>query len=497
MSVLNGVQYDAPRVVGEFLQDDSRFRVIVGPFGSGKSSGCVVEVVKRAKQQRICTGGEKKGKRATRFAVVRNTMPQLRDTTIKTWFSWFPDGSCGWWKETGKTFFVEFGDVYSEVCFRALDDANDVKNLLSLELTGAYINECREIPREIVEGLKGRIERYPAVKDGGCTWAGVWADTNPPEEGSYWHALMEGLDPDSPTEAKSSGWTVFKQPPGMLKVDDGRGGKKYIRNPDADNVENLPDGYYEKLAQDNSAEYVRVYVMGEYGTSKQGKPVHPLFDPDIHMARERLIPNLHLPLVVSADFGRTPAMTLKQQDVWGRVLTFDEIVTESMGLERAINEKLKPLLRRRYEDFALNEIRVTGDPAGNTASQNDEKTCVTIFKNCGFKKVKFAVSNNPIVRWGATDHFLQTRNERGPAYLIDPTCVYLKTGMKGGYHFKIHKTTQVRSDEPDKNIYSHICEAGNYGDMYFQIGVERLENKADRERILAQARASRGVYTRR
>lgn len=492
-SELGSVDYDAPPVVGRFMQSNARRRLIMGPFGSGKSSGCCIEIVRRAKEQRIATGGEHKGKRCSRWAVVRNTVPQLRDTTIKTWFSWFPDGSCGWWKETGKTFYVEFGDVYAEVSFRALDDAADVKNLLSLELTGAYLNECREILKEIVEGLDGRINRYPAMKDGGASWCGIFADTNPPEEGSYWHCVAEHLNPEDPSQAQPDAWDVFKQPPGMLRVDDGRGGRKLVPNPAADNVQNLPVGYYEALCQNNSDEYIKVYVLGQYGTSKSGKPVHPLFSEDRHVASDFLIPNPHLPLVISADFGLTPALLLKQQDVWGRVLTYDEIVTQDMGLERAILERLKPLLRRKYEGY---DMFVTGDPAGATPSQADENTCVRVFKKHGFKRVKFAQSNNPIIRQGATDYFLGKITERGCAYLIDPRLVYLKAGMKGGYHFKVSKLG-VKSDSAEKNIYSHICEAGQYADMYFQLGVERTENKADRARMAAQAAAHRGVYTRR
>lgn len=494
MSDLNGVDYEAPPTISEFMQSHARRRVTIGPFGSGKSSGACVEVVRRSKEQRVCTGGEHKGKRATRWAIVRNTMPQLRDTTIKTWFSWFPDGSCGYWKETGKTFFIQFGDVYSEVCFRALDDANDVKNLLSLELTGAYINECREIPREIVEGIDGRINRFPAVKDGGCSWCGVWADTNPPEEGSYWHNLMENLDPDDGVTPKASGWVTFRQPPGMLEVNDGRGGVKLVPNPNADNIKNLPAGYYETLCQNNSKEYIKVYVLGKYGTSKSGKPVHPMFDEDRHVARDFLIPNRFLTLVISADFGLTPAMALKQQDAFGRVLTLDEIVTEGMGLERCIDERLKPLLRNKYEGF---DVFVTGDPSGANRSQTDESTCLTIFRKKGFRRVKFARSNNPIARMGATDFFLSRFTERGSAYLIDPRCVYLKRGLKGGYHFKV-RPGGVTSDSPEKNISSHICEANQYADMYFQVGVEKDENRRqERPSTGSPSAARRGAYSRR
>jgi len=418
----------------------------------------------------------------------------LRDTTMKTWFDWFPDGSIGWWKETGKTYTINAGDIRAEVMFRALDDAADVKNLLSLELTGAFINEAREVPREIVEGLRGRINRFPSMKDGGATWSGIWADTNAPEEGSYWWAMMEGLDPVTGAP-RPNGWACYTQPPAMLKVPDPRSPRGYtlVINPDAENVGNLADTYYQDLVQDASDEYIKVYVLNQYGTSKAGKPVHPMFNDDWHVAKDILVPNPKLLLVVGADFGLTPAMTLKQQDVFGRVLTLDEIVTEGMGIKRAIEERLKPLLRNRYNGF---DVQVTGDPAGNTASQNDEKSCVDMFRNAGFRKVKFAYSNNRVDRTNATDTYLSKMTEMGPAYLVSPQCSYLRRGMKGGYHYKVSKSGIV-SEEVDKNMSSHVCEAGQYTDMFFLKGGASAERDKQRNEWLRQVNGRPGLYTRR
>lgn len=39
---------------------------------------------------------------------------------------------------------------------------------LSLELTGAWVNEAREIPWAVIKALQGRVGRFPAVTDGGC-----------------------------------------------------------------------------------------------------------------------------------------------------------------------------------------------------------------------------------------------------------------------------------------------------------------------------------------
>lgn len=170
---MDRLDYVAPATISRFMQSDARQRVVMGPFGSGKSSGCIIEVVRRAMMQKR----GKDGFRRSRWAIVRNTMPQLRDTTMKSWFEWFPDGTIGRWKETGKTYYIQMGDVRAEVMFRALDDEADVKNLLSLELTGAWINECREIPQVILDALDGRINRYPSRRDGdGPSWVGIWAD---------------------------------------------------------------------------------------------------------------------------------------------------------------------------------------------------------------------------------------------------------------------------------------------------------------------------------
>lgn len=484
------VDYEAPPVLSAFMQSDARMRVIRGPFGSGKSVGSMVEVVRRAAAQ----APDKSGVRRSRWAIVRNTAPQLKDTTMKTFFDWFKPGECGWYKETGKTFFLEFGDVKAEVLFRALDDASDMKNLLSLELTGAFINEAREIPREIVEGLQGRIDRFPSMKDGGATWAGVWADTNSPEEGSYWWAMIEGLDPTT-GEPRPNSWDCFVQPGGMLKMPNPRAERGYdlLPNPEAENITHLAPDYYKNLCENAGNEYINVYVLNQYGTTKAGKPVHPLYSADFHVSKGELIPNPKLPLLISADFGLTPAMALVQQDTFGRLLILDEIVTESMGLKRCIEERLEPLLKRKYQGY---EIYITGDPSGGNRSQNDESTCIDIIRRAGFKRVKLAYSNNPIHRTNDLDTFLARRTEMGPGLLISPQCSYILRGLGGGYHYKIAKNG-VAAETPEKNLYSHIIEGLQYGAMWYTKGERTLQSGAQRNEWLQQVQNRAGSYTRR
>ena len=116
-------------ILKQFLKDNSFFRGVRGPVGSGKSVACCIEILRRALQQEK----DSKGIRKSRVAVVRNTNPQLRTTTIKTWLDWFPE------KEWGKmnwsppyTHHIKRGDIDLEVIFLALDRPDDVKKLLHI-----------------------------------------------------------------------------------------------------------------------------------------------------------------------------------------------------------------------------------------------------------------------------------------------------------------------------------------------------------------------------
>lgn len=64
-------------VAGAFYQDNSEIAVIMGPVGSAKTTAFLQRLVRHAYEQRPYDGI-----RRTRFAIARNTGPQLKDTTI-------------------------------------------------------------------------------------------------------------------------------------------------------------------------------------------------------------------------------------------------------------------------------------------------------------------------------------------------------------------------------------------------------------------------------
>jgi hypothetical protein len=241
------IEYNASRTLSRFHNSDARVRAIVGPIGGGKSSACVMELLLRAAAQR-----PHKGVRVTRSVVVRNTYPELRDTTRKTFEQWIPPGA-GRWHEREFTFEINkpLGDgtrLHSEILFRALDRPEDVKKLLSLELTFAYLNEARQIPRAVVDMLGGRIGRYPSMKDGGPSWWGIWMDTNPWHTGHWGHKIF--------TKERPAGHELFEQPDAL--------------GPNAENLEHLVPGYYVDQMAGKDQAWIDEYLRAKYPTHDRG-----------------------------------------------------------------------------------------------------------------------------------------------------------------------------------------------------------------------------------
>ena len=428
------INYTPTKTCKDFMASDAKMRVLMGPVGSGKSVASCFEVVRRASQQKH----NNQKIRKSRVAIVRETARQLQDTTIKTFLDWFPPGVCGNFMRTTKTFFFKVGDVECEVMFRALDDADDVANLNSLELTFAWFNECRDIHPDIMDAMSKRIGRFPSAKDGGPSWFGMWGDTNPPTMDTWWYYQMEGLDSKDGVSPNNNGWKVFKQPSG--------------RSPHAENIENLPDGYYD--IQGRSDEYVRVYVDGEYGLSSAGQPVYKYFRPDYHIAGQTLRPVINgvRPIVIGMDLGLTPAAVIGQQDPRGRTLILDEAVSFDMGIQRFVRTILKPLI---FERFTGAPVMVICDPAGIQRAQTDERSAVDIIKAEGLR-VMPAKTNSVSARLSSVDDYLMRQVDGDAAFLLDPKCTWLKAAMMGGYRF--HK----KNGNIEKNKHSHVAEALQY-----------------------------------
>lgn len=213
---------------------------------------CCVEVFRRGREQ----AASQDGVRRSRWAIVRNTYPDLKNTTVKTWQSWWGDQfgqfvNVAPFEHRVKYSLPDGTTVDLEVIFLAMDQESDAKKFLSLELTGIYFNEVRELKRSVIEAGDGRLGRYPAMKDGGPTWHGMIADTNMPDEDHWLYGLAD---------KRTEGWEFFHQPGGVIKVDG-----KWIQNPLAENIQNLVPGYYTGQIAGKTDEWISVHLGAEYG----------------------------------------------------------------------------------------------------------------------------------------------------------------------------------------------------------------------------------------
>tara|TARA_E500000305_G_scaffold33701_3_gene25648 strand:- start:16599 stop:18128 length:1530 start_codon:yes stop_codon:yes gene_type:complete len=452
-------------VIKKFLRDDQFVRGIRGPVGSGKSVACCVEIFRRACEQAPSTDGI----RYTKWAVVRNTNPELRTTTIATWLQWFPEAEWGKFRWSPPyTHHIKRGDIDLEVIFLPLDTPEDVKKLLSLEVTGVWCNEARELPKSIIDGATSRVGRYPSKKDGvGATWHGVILDTNAPET-EHWWPIMSGETPlpDHITReqalmlVKPDNWKFYTQPAGMVEIRDGKGELcAYEMNNDCENFENLIPTYYENMIRGKTKSWIDVYVLNRLGTVEEGKPVYQGFTEKTHVATEPLLPADGIPLIIGLDFGLTPSAAFCQRLSNGRWMILRELVAQDMGTIR-FAEELRVTLQRYYPDH---DYTIYGDPSGDFRAQTDESTPFDILRGAGIKALP-APSNDPVIRVESVNSVLMRMVDGDAGFLLDPeNCSTLKTGFLGGYHYRRMQVTGERFDDrPNKNKFSHIHDALQY-----------------------------------
>lgn len=435
----------------EYILDRSPVSILAGPVGSGKTVSSLIKGFLIS-----CEQAPHNGVRYSRGLVLRNTYPELKSTVIKSFVEWFPESIAQLRWDSPITAKLDFplGDgtrVNCEIYFLAFDRPEDVGKLKSFEVTWALLSEGSELPKAALDMASQRVGRFPPKRWGGPTFYGVFGDTNMPDDDHYFYRLFE--------IEKPAGYKMFKQPGGLIEKDG-----EYIPNERAENIHNLPGGheYYLRQVPGKNKEWIKVFLLGNYGTIADGRPVYPEYNDEIHC--KAVAPYKDRPLILGFDYGLTPACVIGQVSPRGVLHILDELQSKDMGIVQFARDVVKPHLAVNYAGMSFQAV---GDPAGLSKKDTDEKTCFQSLAEEGIPCVP-AATNSFLGRREAVAKYLTRLVDGRPAFLLDPKCDQIRRGFNGRYQYRrLQVVGQERfKDVPDKNDYSHLQDALQYLALY-------------------------------
>lgn len=461
-----------------FHECDKPVKMLVGPYGSGKSCCCAVDVLAYACAQAAASDGI----RYTKVGVIRSTYPELISTTRRSLLEVLPS-ECGEILSAGApirgSYDIPLQDgtrVKLEIEMFALKTIDDCEKIKSTNWSFAWINEATGIQKEILTKVISRCSRYPSKAMGGISWGGIILDFNMPERGSWLDEYLKNPEPN---------WGVFKQPPAALMIEED-GKRKYIVNDEAENLYNL--GAYEEgdppdfSEHERGKRYYRNQIALELKNGREdivqnlycmmdvpiieGRPVYTNFSQERHISKIELTPVLYHTVIIGMDqSGFHPAAIMIQQQE-GKWCVLDEIYAKDECFEVFIHQMLVPLLRSKYN---TNKMVAIVDPsnrrddwAGLTPKQRLMELGIATSAN---------VTNSPKLRIQAVESML---NQEAGGLLISPTCEILIRGFISEYRYRklrsLGTIAEAYTPQPEKNDASHMHDALQYAALYIRKG---------------------------
>lgn len=469
----------------QFHESDKPVKMICGPYGSGKSCTCAVDVLAYACAQNPAPDGM----RYSRVGVIRSTYNELLTTTRKSLLEVLPS-ECGTITSGGLSprglYTIPLPDgttVQLELNLIALATVDDCEKLKSVNWSFAWINEATGIIPEVFGTVQQRVSRYPAQDFGGVSWGGIIMDFNMPAHGTWLFNLMS----DPPKN-----YAVFRQPPAAFERENANGEKVYEINPEAENLRNIggreegdpetfeSDEAYEQYLIDKGMRYYRNQIDTQLRLGRvdivrnqycmldvpivDGKPVFPSFNPEKHVATRDLAPVPFIPIIIGSDTSGIHPAAVIVQNQHGKWCVLDELYADGEGLENFLNGMLIPLLRQKYSSC---KAIAALDPA-NARDNWTGVTPRTRFEELGIESTT-DYSNSPKIRIQTVEHLL---NLDIGGILISPHCDMLVRAMVSEYRYRRMRahgvSGAVYTPQPEKNDYSHIADAMQYACMYIQ-----------------------------
>src|SRR5215471_18955685 len=460
--VLN-LDWESPGPVSwRFMQETKFVNLINGPIGSGKTRTVLMKAIRLAMAQRPST---KDGIRKFKLVAIQENYRQLHRATIPSIFKLLPRDAGEW---TGAVnapsqFNLSFGMGDGTRVDFTMDlvavGENAVEEVMrGYEMTAVWLIELDLLAREVYQYARGRVGRYPDMSEGGPSWYGIIGDCNAPEETSW---LYQDIFRNTPDDV-----LLLRQPSGL--------------DPRAENLKNLPPGYYEVQMRDQPEWYIERMIKNRPGFSRSGKPVFPEYNENLHRAGQVLEMVPGIPLRLGFDAGGSPACVIVQKLANGKWRILREIVSEQGTGPIRFGRSVAQVLHDEYPEAF--EIKGWADPtaAYGADKQMGENSWIEIVANeCGIL-IEPAPTNALIPRLEAIRRPLTQLIDGEPGLELSMGCTVLNEGFNSGYRYRLmHVPGTPRFDEvPEKNQFSHPMDALGY---VLSAGGEDLEIRGRRD----------------
>lgn len=476
---MDGFPY-IPSPVGQLVHESDAFiKMLMGPYGSGKSCCMAMEVLIYAACQEPAPPNHLGQRiRYSKVGVIRGSYPQLQSATRDSLMQVLPD-SCGRINESGSPikgfYFMPLEDgtfVHLDLVLCAVEKKSDLEKFKSMNWSFCWINEADAICPEAIAFFAGRIGRYPGESLGGVSWAGMLMDFNRPASGHYLLELMKKKELtvyDSLGNSKAIPIDVFVQPPAAFKRKRADGSIYYEVNSEAENLNNLKGGtaFYENqiglLLSTGSYDEIDVTFCLLDAQIKEGRPVFESFEQEVHVAPYPIEPTPHVQLVIGYDTSGIHPGTTFLQFLNKRWCVLDELLGVGVGFQEFVFNHMIPLILRRY---AFCERIVACDYADARLDYTGLSPTAHL-QMAGLETWK-PDTNNPKIRHGAVNTLL---NRRNGGLLISSNCEITIGALAGGYHYrKLGRSGSGLETKynltPEKNLFSHIADSLQYAAMF-------------------------------
>lgn len=435
-------------VAFDFVNSEKFVRLLAGPYGSGKTGALVIDPVVKAARQPRCLDGVRRHK----HVFVRDTYPNLYANFVPSYDEWMPRELGLWRGGENRPFrhdiriMDEYGLIELTIEGTAIGERDPEMVLDGYQPTSVGLNGATALPPEVLEFFIGRMGRYPPKRllpKGVDCWTGIAADFNKADADNYLYPLceVESFKPETD-------YAYFNQPGG--------------RDPGAENLDNLPDDYYDRMVRNWPAHKVKRLVDNKWGAVRTGQPVYnDEWDDAKHAPRETVAALPGLKIGIGFDGGSTlsPAAVFGQRDTEGQWRILAEVVgAKGTGATRFARQ----VLDFAAEAFPGFEFYGFADPSafGGKDSEGGESTWAETLENILGFVIEPAPTNQLQTRLDAVKVALEKDIGGRPGLVLaSARCPMLKKGFDSGYQFVLQK---VAGKEVPASLPGKTGEAGKY-----------------------------------